>query len=148
MFRKRIPAMDDRTIYALIAKELLPFARSTVPELRLTRRGVTSRLNRGVTRVAQERLGKPVAGFITFFREEKKLFIDMLVVRRSAQGRGLGKRLMALAERYGRRRRCEEALLFVDEENARAQGFYLKMGYRVQSFDPQIRCYLLSKSLA
>lgn len=148
MIRKRIPAMDDRSIHRLIVRELLPYTRETFPGKTIDRRALRARLNRAHTRVAAFGQTKPAHGFIVFFQKERKLFVDMLAVSPEKQGQGLGSRLMARAESFGKRKGCETANLFVDRTNEKAIRFYEKLGYSPVRYEPAIRCYLMSKPLA
>lgn len=52
-----------------------------------------------------------------------------LAVRPDAQGRGVGRRLVAAAEQWLRARDCPKAQLMVRHDNAAALGFYERLGY-------------------
>jgi len=147
MIRKRIPALDDRTIYRLVTEELLPYTRQFAPGTRISRNQIRTRLNRGVTWVAAADSQSRGCGFIHILHKERKLFVDMLAISRRHQGQGIGGRLMNQAEGYGRMRGCRRSMLYVDSTNQRAFEFYQKRGYAVDYFDPAIHCYLMSKDL-
>jgi GNAT superfamily N-acetyltransferase len=57
------------------------------------------------------------------------LFIDRFFLPESLRKRGLGSRLIKLAEDEGARRGCTRAVLFT--VHFQAPGFYLRQGYEV-----------------
>ncbi len=56
-------------------------------------------------------------------------YVGELVVARSAQGRGVGRALMARAEQWGRERGHAYLTLETGAANARARAFYTGLGY-------------------
>lgn len=144
MLRKRVPKRDDRTIYELVETLLLPYARQTNPGLRLSRVSLSDRLKSCITFV-DAAAGNKVAGFIAIRRGRDRLLIDMLAVSPKVQGKGIGSRLMRQAERTAGEHGLREIVLWVDEANRPAQGFYVKHGYEAIHYDVQLRCYLLRK---
>ncbi|MCZ8513651.1 GNAT family N-acetyltransferase [Paenibacillus filicis] len=146
MIRKRIPQQDDRTIYTLTTELLLPYARQTFPHLQLTPSVLRSRLEACSTYVVASAGRRPVA-FITLRTVREHLQVDMLAVHQREQGRGVGSRLMRFAERYAGARGCREIRLWVDEANNQAQRFYMKHGYQIIHFDPNLKCYMMVKRL-
>ncbi|MBE7502948.1 MAG: GNAT family N-acetyltransferase [Verrucomicrobiales bacterium] len=72
-----------------------------------------------------------VAGAAEIRRSPEALFLNHVLVRRDLQGRGLGRRL--LAEGFARLRgaRTREISLDVFADNARARGWYERLGFRV-----------------
>ncbi len=67
-------------------------------------------------------------------------FISDLVVTESERGRGIGKALLAAAERYFAENGCAYAQLEVFAPNAKAGELYRKAGY-------EVNCLYLSKSI-
>jgi ribosomal protein S18 acetylase RimI-like enzyme len=146
MIRLRKPKLDDGAIYRIIVEELVPHSQTRISEEELSPRGVTRRLNRNVTYVLARGNRRP-GGFISFLVKDGRLYIDMIALSAEEQHHGWGSLLMEAAENYGRRRKCPESVLFVDDTNGKAQRFYARRGYRVVQYLPAIRCYQLSKPL-
>jgi GNAT superfamily N-acetyltransferase len=77
------------------------------------------------------------------------LFIDHLVVPKASRGRGVGKHLVALAEREAIHRGCYNAWLNTFEFQAR--GFYEKLGYacfgELPDYPPGFSRFFMKKSL-
>lgn len=69
-------------------------------------------------------------------------FVDELYIEPPAQGRGLGRRALELAERLCRELGVQRVCLEVERENARAKKLYGTLGYR------EHRRHLMSKLLA
>src|SRR5690606_23897910 len=90
---------DDSMILRLIYTELVPLARKAYPNLNPKKALVRKRLDQGVTFVAAPATA-PI-GFVNLKVEEKVLFVEMLAVAKSQQGRGWGGILMQRAEQYG-----------------------------------------------
>jgi ribosomal protein S18 acetylase RimI-like enzyme len=147
MIRKRKPLLDDRAIYRMIVKELLPYHRQTSPQARLSFVTVRKRLNKGITKVSAAGLTRRPQGFITYFKQEGKLFVDMLAVRAPFQGKGIGARLLTNALSYGRRSGCKQVMLYVDKSNDGAQRFYTRHGFATVRLEQSIQCYLMSRNL-
>jgi ribosomal protein S18 acetylase RimI-like enzyme len=147
MIRKRISAGDDRTIYRLVVRQLLPFTRVMNPQAKANYSSVEKRLkDNDFTFVAAHGERTPM-GFVTGKCMDRRLFIDMLAMDERYQGRGLGGALMQAAERYGRTKGCTEAFLYVDEVNPRAQMFYLSKGYHFDGYEQSVHCYRMRKPL-
>ncbi|SDE15892.1 Ribosomal protein S18 acetylase RimI [Paenibacillus sp. UNCCL117] len=144
MLRRRIPKRDDRAIFELVEKELLPYARETAPGLRVTRPELRRRL-RACTTYVELTAGRQAAGFISLRTDRERLTVDLLAVHPRHQGQGLGKRLMRYAERKAQLLKLPEIVLWVDEANERARGFYHKLGYEPVYYDRHMRCFLLTK---
>lgn len=147
MIRKRIPARDDRTIYQLIVRELLPYSRVANPQAKTNFISVERRLRGNDFTFVAAHGGRTPFGFVSGRIKDRKLFIDMLAMDGRHQGRGLGGALMQAAEQYGRAHGCTEAFLFVDEVNSHAQMFYLGKGYEIVRFEHTVRCYRMSKPI-
>ena len=56
--------------------------------------------------------------------------IEDVVVADGMRGSGIGRRLLEGAEAWARRRGCTRLQLLVDEDNAPAQAFYERLGWR------------------
>lgn len=91
-------------------------------DIRVFRRMLRDWLPRLATlMVARDDRGEPI-GFISVSDHN----LDMLFIRPDARGRGVGRRLLEYAiERLG------VTTLDVNEQNAQALGFYLRMGFEV-----------------
>lgn len=146
VIRKRIPERDDRSILDLIRSELLPYTKRTMPGVTLDRRTLTKRLSGDTTYVFVRNGVQPI-GFVSCLIRGRKLNIDMIAVDRQAQGKGLGSQLMKTAERFGRRHGCDQAVLYVDQANRKAQRFYERKGYTIQAEIAMFQCYEMSKRL-
>ncbi|KEQ23123.1 GNAT family N-acetyltransferase [Paenibacillus tyrfis] len=147
MLRKRIPRQDDGIIYGLVEKLLLPFARQTVPDLRIGRTDIIKRLKSCDTYV-DTAAGRLPVGFIALrVDRDKRLSVDMLAVNPKFQGRGIGTHLMRQAERTAGERGCREVVLWVDDANTQAQTFYVRKGYDTVHYDARLRCYMMMKRL-
>ncbi|MCA9878591.1 MAG: N-acetyltransferase [Thermomicrobiales bacterium] len=64
-----------------------------------------------------------------YFTDHPRAYIEILVVAESAEGRGVGRALMAFAEQWGRERGCREVVLDVFANNTGAIAFYERVGY-------------------
>jgi GNAT superfamily N-acetyltransferase len=77
------------------------------------------------------------------------LYVEILWLDARARGRGLGARLMAMAEQEAQRRGCRGAHL--DTMSFQALPFYERMGYTVfgvlEDLPPGHRRYFLKKKL-
>ncbi len=75
------------------------------------------------------REGRRIVGGLKGYTHWEWLYIAMLWIEEPERGKGLGTRLVRLAEREGRRRGCRHAWL--DTYDFQAPGFYRKLGYRL-----------------
>jgi ribosomal protein S18 acetylase RimI-like enzyme len=133
----------------LIRQELIPL---NPPEVRpkITDEGIIRRLNEGTTYVwepDEEIRRRGLRGFITMVLMADTLFIDMLAVHRSMQGRGIGTMLLNKAERMGRKRGLRRLQLYVNEGNSQGIRFYQKHGLNIAWYDPARRSFVMEKSL-
>jgi ribosomal protein S18 acetylase RimI-like enzyme len=93
-----------------------------------------------------ERAGEVVAAMIVYdefstWRGQKGVYVLDIFIARAARGRGLGKRLIVEAARWGRARGAHYVRLSVDQENIHAINFYEAIGFTEGSHD---RVFLLS----
>jgi|GEM_PF-837031 len=147
MLRKRVAGRDDRAIYRLVDELLIPFARDTKPDLKFSMPILRERLKPCTTYVYAAGSRMPSA-FISFRAGRDVMLVEMLAVAAREQGRGIGSRLLALAEHRARKLRCREMRLWVDEANTPAQQFYRSRGYEPVYYEQSVRCYLMSKPIA
>jgi GNAT superfamily N-acetyltransferase len=145
LIRKRKPDIDNRSIHRLIKKELVPHTQREFSDVNYNPSQTKLRLLSGITYVITKGKRNPPIGFITTFIKQDCLFIDMLAVYRSYQGKGLGSRLIDHVERLAKKTGCTESHLMVERGNQDAQRFYLKKGYIHTQYVPGERCYLLRK---
>lgn len=91
--------------------------------------------------ILAEDAGKPL-GMVLFYpdysthRGEPGLYVQDIWVEEAARGLGLGKRLLAAAQRLGRRDwGSAYVTLGVDPGNARARAVYAKLGFRARGYE-------------
>jgi N-alpha-acetyltransferase 40 len=81
-----------------------------------------------------------VAGFVSFMitYEDRKQVVYCYEIHLTSpwQGKGIGKKLMAIVEGVGRRVGMEKSMLTVFKANARAVKMYESIGYREDEFSP------------
>ena len=65
-----------------------------------------------------------------YFTGHPRAFVDILIVASEAEGRGVGRALMAHAERWARQHHCLEVVLDVFAGNEGAIAFYERCGFR------------------
>lgn len=146
MIRKRIASLDDSVIHRLVVDQLVPFSKSANAGASATVAEIRKRLGKCATLVAAKGNRHPF-GFISLICKSRVLYIDMLAVAPKDQSRGWGQKLMGAGEAYGKAKGCRTAQLFVDDSNPRAYHFYLRRGYEVEQYYPELGCYLMSKSI-
>jgi GNAT superfamily N-acetyltransferase len=147
LIRKRHPKIDNRSIHKLIKQELVPHTQREFPDVNYNPSQARLRLLSGITYVITKGKRKRPLGFITSFIKQDCLFIDMLAVYRSYQGKGLGSKLIDHVEQQAKKTGCTKSRLMVDQGNQDAQKFYVKKGYVETQYIPEQRCYLLEKTL-
>jgi ribosomal protein S18 acetylase RimI-like enzyme len=67
-----------------------------------------------------------------YFTGEQHGHVSVIAVTRAAEGRGVGRALMAYAERWARERGHSRLTLSVFESNRRAQKLYERAGFEVE----------------
>ncbi len=73
--------------------------------------------------------GTPVTAVLTLYPREDHLYIENIAVDPSAQGRGLGRGLMAFAEQEAARRGLARMALVTHETMTENQAIYARLGY-------------------
>jgi ribosomal protein S18 acetylase RimI-like enzyme len=74
--------------------------------------------------------GEPVTGLIELAEAGDSLHVGNVAVHPSAQGTGLGRRLMEFAEERARQRGLTRLDLFTNEVMTENQAIYARLGYR------------------
>jgi ribosomal protein S18 acetylase RimI-like enzyme len=96
-----------------------------------------------------ETIDKTIVGGVIGATFWEWLHIDLMWIKAEFRGRGLGHRLLTLAEEEGRQRGAKNA--FLDTFSFQAPDFYRQHGYRVfgelQDFPPGHQRYFLKKQL-
>jgi ribosomal protein S18 acetylase RimI-like enzyme len=64
-----------------------------------------------------------------YFTDHPRAYVEILVVAEEAEGRGIGKTLMAHAEQWARDHECREVVLDVFANNDQAIAFYERIGF-------------------
>jgi ribosomal protein S18 acetylase RimI-like enzyme len=64
-----------------------------------------------------------------YFTDHPRAYVEILVVSEEAEGRGVGRALMAHAEKWGREHGCHEVVLDVFANNPSAIAFYERLGF-------------------
>jgi ribosomal protein S18 acetylase RimI-like enzyme len=64
-----------------------------------------------------------------YFTGHPRAYVEILVVAEEAEGRGIGKALMAYAEQWAQARGCREVVLDVFANNPSAIAFYERIGF-------------------
>jgi ribosomal protein S18 acetylase RimI-like enzyme len=74
--------------------------------------------------------GEPVTGLIELIEAGTSLHVGNVAVHPSAQGSGLGRRLLEFAEEQARQRGLDRLHLFTNEVMTENQAIYARLGYR------------------
>ena len=83
---------------------------------------------------ATENQGEPLGLLVMkpdfdYFTDHPRAYVEILVVAEEAEGRGIGKALMAHAEQWAREHGCREVVLDVFANNPSAIAFYERVGF-------------------
>jgi len=140
----RKPVTDDAWIYRLIQEELIPLSHYEAESL--LKKDLSKRLSNGKTYVSRSEKGT-CTGFIHVVSKKESYWVDMLAVRPRYQGKGIGQRLMRVAERLARRNGKDRVSLFVNSGNQGGIRFYQRNGYRIMHYEQSADCYLMEKKL-
>jgi len=73
--------------------------------------------------------GSPIAAVLTLYPREDHLYVENVAVDPAAQGRGLGRALMAFAEQEAARRGLTRMALVTHEVMTENQAIYARLGY-------------------
>lgn len=126
--------------------ELSGFLSDRITEYNMETTGVTD--GRGLTITVRDAEGE-IAGGLAGFTWGGMCKVRLLWVRADARGRGLGSRLMAMAESEARARNCRQMLL--ETHSFQAPDFYQALGFRivgtVENYPDGHRYYMLAKRL-
>ncbi|WP_199620635.1 GNAT family N-acetyltransferase [Paenibacillus alkalitolerans] len=147
MIRKRNPSKDDRAIFGLIRRELIPL---NPPELQFgdhSDRQLLKRLKRGITYVWSSSGTEPASAFITFIPRGSTMFVDLLAVHPKLRGSGVGSALMKKAEWHAWSLGCRRVQLYVNESNMTGLRFYMKNRMSVVRYETILRSYLMDKPI-
>ncbi|WP_217597402.1 GNAT family N-acetyltransferase [Cohnella sp. GbtcB17] len=136
---------DLPAIIRIVRRELIPISPHPQPGGRQLRKDLKARLAQGSTLVASE--GGKVYAFLHLIIQHGTLFVDLLAVDRSCQGKGYGARLMSRVERHATNLGCRRAMLYVDEGNEGGARFYARLGYLVVAHHETLKCYEMHKWL-
>ena len=74
--------------------------------------------------------GEPVTGLIELIEADGSLHVGNVAVHPSAQGAGLGRRLMEFAEEQARQHGLDRLDLYTNEVMTENQAIYARLGYR------------------
>ncbi|WP_274366214.1 GNAT family N-acetyltransferase [Paenibacillus thermotolerans] len=147
MLRKRIPKVDDKAIFALIRKELIPLNPPEWQKGDHSDKRLTERLKLGTTLVWSQARHTPALAFIHIYPLGPVLFVDLLAVDGKLQRRGIGSVLLDEAEKHGRAWGHTRLQLLVNETNAKGIRFYMKKGMSIARYEPMLRSYLMDKAI-
>jgi ribosomal protein S18 acetylase RimI-like enzyme len=81
--------------------------------------------------------GEPVTGLIELVEAGDSLHVANVAVHPSAQGTGLGRRLLEFAEEQARRRGLTRLDLYTNEVMTENQAIYARLGYRETARRPE-----------
>ena len=73
--------------------------------------------------------GSPITAVLTLCPRDDHLYVENIAVDPSAQGRGLGRALMAFAEQEAARRKLGRMALVTHEAMTENQAIYARLGY-------------------
>jgi GNAT superfamily N-acetyltransferase len=73
--------------------------------------------------------GRPIIAVLTAYPREDHLYVENVAVHPGAQGRGLGRALMAFAEQEAARRGLRRLALVTHEVMTENQAIYARLGY-------------------
>lgn len=87
------------------------------------------------------RVGSAIAGFccVSIYQEGTMLWVREVAVDPAYQGKGLGKKLIGQAIRYGVENGAVKGFLAADILNANAIGLYEKYGFRAKNADRELQ---------
>lgn len=145
MIRKRNPILDDRAIFHLIRRELIPLNPPELQKGNHSDQQLSERLKRGTALVWSYSSNTAAAAFILMYPIGSVLFADLLAVDRGLQGKGIGTLLLREAERFGRQQGMSRLQLYVNASNAKGIHFYQKKGMSIVRYDQYLKSYLMDK---
>lgn len=86
---------------------------------------------KGSTAIVVEAENGEVAGFYTFSKRKRSLFLNTIVIDTAFQGKGLGKQVMGRLFQTARDKGLSAVELCVQTNNRHAMRFYQKLGFRI-----------------
>jgi ribosomal protein S18 acetylase RimI-like enzyme len=91
-----------------------------------------------VLRTAQDLCVQGFISFMVTYEDSREvLYVYEIHLTPQFQGRGLGRKLMEVAEQTGRNVGLEKVMLTVFRSNTAAVGMYTRLGYSVDEYSPQ-----------
>lgn len=96
-----------------------------------TQEGIRKKLERDADLFLVVQDGDRIVGVVLGSYDGRRGWINRLAVVPDHQGAGLGLRLVAEVETRLKARGCRKVNLHIEPSNAKVQGFYARLGYRV-----------------
>jgi GNAT superfamily N-acetyltransferase len=139
---------DDRDAVLALADRLAAFGPTTRSATEIAdreRRALADALESGMTSAELLVAEVPEGGVVgvllmesreDYFTGERHAHVGILAVARGAEGRGIGRRLLAAAEQWARERGYRRLTLSVFTENRRAKQLYLH-----EQWQPELETY-------
>lgn len=142
--RIRTAAAEDKEFLTQIASRLLiGYARWRDPARMLTTvegyllEGLEAQPEKGFMFIAEgpdgTRLGVVSISHNVNFTGERQAYMGELAVVEEAEGRGIGRLLVEMAEQWARDNGYDLLVLETGAANSRGRGFYAKLGYKEES---------------
>jgi GNAT superfamily N-acetyltransferase len=75
-------------------------------------------------------IGRPIRGLVCLSPADECLLVENVAVHPDAQGRGIGRRLLAFAEEESRRLGFDRVVLYTNEVMSENVAIYTHLGYR------------------
>lgn len=121
-------AADAPVVAALVAEAYAKYITRIGREPGPMLEDYPARIAEGVVWVARDGMG--VLGIVVLVDRPRHLLLDNVAVSKAAQGRGVGRALMAFAEGEARRRRHAEVRLYTHQTMTENIAMYHRLGYQ------------------